>query len=290
MPQKRVIACLIVKGGIVVQSIGFRRYLPVGRAEIAARYLDAWGVDEIVLVDTDASPEGRLIDPALVGRVAGDIFVPLAVGGGIRSVDDIRALLNAGADKVVLNRTAVEAPRVVSEAARIFGTQCVVASLDARRIGGAHYEVFIDSGRQATGQGPPALARSLEDAGAGELLLNSIDRDGSRRGYDLDLVLPVAGAVNVPVICFGGAGHPAHLLEALRRDEVSAAAAGNFLHYTEHSVAVIKSYLRKHGIDVRTEHPGGYLASEHAPDGRLAKRDEAELDRQIFEHVQEEFI
>ena len=165
---KRVIACLFLKGGRVVQSIGFNRYLPVGRADIAARFLDSWGIDEIMLIDMDARREGRLIDLATVERVSSNIFVPLTVGGGVTSTADFRSLLSAGADKIAANRAFYDNRKLVRDAADMFGNQCVVASIDARRSGTTGtYEAMLDSARTATGVTPWHLARDLEKAGAG---------------------------------------------------------------------------------------------------------------------------
>lgn len=290
MPKKRVIACLVVKDRVVVQSLGFRTYLPVGRPEVAARFLDHWGVDEIILLDIAASAEGRLIDPALVRRVSQACFVPVAAGGGIRSVDDVRTLLQSGADKVSINRLAIEDIDGVREAVRVFGSQCVIASIDARRDEDGQHRVYGMSGRRPTAFRPASLARRLEEAGVGEILLNSIDRDGSKKGYDLALIDDVAAAVNIPVIAIGGAGHPIHLVDALRRDTVSAAAAANFFHFSEHSVALTKSYLRHKGIDIRLDSPANYEEFEFCDDGRIAKREDSYLEDLVFKYIPEETI
>ena len=289
MSKKRIIAVLVLRRGIVVQSIGFARYLPVGRPEIAARFLSDWGIDEIVLVDIEASGQQRLISPEVVARVAEAVFVPLTVGGGIRDVDDVHALIKAGADKVVINRLAVDDGGKVSEAVRHFGSQCIVVSVDVRSVDG-QYRVFADSGRRDTGLDVVSHARRIEQIGAGEILLNSIDRDGARNGYDLTLGDMVGGAVRIPVILQGGAGHPAHIADALAREGISAAAAANFLHYTEHSVATIKSFVRRQGIDLRSDSFAAYDGYRFDTDGRIAKQAEPDLARQIFEYFPEEVI
>ena len=290
MSKKRIIACLVVRHGIVVQSIGFRRYLPVGRPEIAARFLNDWGVDEIILLDITAIAEGRAVDPEMVRRVARGCYVPLAVGGGIRSIADMRAVLQAGADKICVNSLAVENPSLLTEAAGVFGDQCLIASIDVRCTA-AGYEIFASGGSRPTGLAPAAYVRRLAKAGVGEILLNSIDRDGSRLGYDLELIDTVAPAVGIPVIVLGGAGRPEHLREALGREHVSAAAAANLWHYTEHSVATIKAYLRAHGVDVRYDSLANYTRSTLATaDGRLEKRSEHELEEMVFEYIPDEVI
>ncbi len=240
---KRLIGCLFLKGGRVVQSIGFRRYLPVGRPEIAARYLNSWGIDELALIDMDARREGRLIALDIVERVSDNIFVPLTVGGGIVSTADIRSLLSVGADKVVANRAFFDDRKLVRDAAEMFGNQCVVASVDARRNSAGGYEVMLDNATTGTGVTPWDMARALEQAGAGEILLNAVDCDGARTGYDLALGRRVVAATSLPVIGLGGAGHPDHVRSAL--EVYAAAAAANFWHYTEHSVAIVKAFAAR---------------------------------------------
>lgn len=289
MPKKRIIASLIVKGGIVVQSIGFRRYLPVGRPEIAARFLDDWGVDEIALLDIDATPEGRVIDPELVRRVSESCYVPVTAGGGIRTVDDIRGLLRAGADKIAVNCIATEDIEMVREASRVFGAQCIIGSIDAKRDDGG-WRVYTRSGHKDCGVDPATFAQTLEQAGVGEILLNSIDRDGAKSGFDLDLIRHVTAGIGVPLIACGGAGKPEHLADVLALDDVSAAAAANFIHFTEHSVAVAKSRLRDGGVDVRLDSHAAYTGFDVNGDGRLMKLPDRELLDQYFEFIEEEVI
>lgn len=289
MANKRVIACLFVKAGRVVQSIGFGRYLPVGRPEIAARFLDAWGVDEIALVDIEARREGLSIDPALVARVADNIFAPLSAGGGIASVEQIRTLLSAGADKVVVNRACHDNPRLVTQAAEMFGNQCLVASVDVR-IREGRYEVMLDRATVPTGLPPWEHAASLERAGAGEILLNAVDRDGSGTGYDLELAARTAAATSLPIILLGGAGSPAHVAEALASPAVAAAAAGNFWHYTEHSVAVAKAFCARGGGAVRRDATVTYGEFDFRADGRIAKLSDAVLEERVFEVLEEDVV
>jgi cyclase len=290
MSKKRLIACLVVRNGWVVQSLGFKRYLPVGRPEIAARFLDHWGVDEIILVDITASGENRCIDPEMVTRVSESCHVPLAVGGGIRTTAEMRQTLQAGADKICVNSAAIANPRLLSEAALMFGDQCVIASVDVRRTDSGH-EVFANGGTSSTGMNPVDWVRELARWGAGEILLNSIDHDGMRCGYNLDLIDAVAPAVDIPVIVMGGAGHPGHIRDVLTRDHVMAAAAANFLHYTEHSVAVIKAFLKTAGLDVRCDSLAGYSRRAFSADtGRLEKLDETELEEMSFKYIQDEVI
>jgi cyclase len=284
---KRLIGCLFLKGGRVVQSIGFRRYLPVGRPEIAARYLDSWGIDELALIDMDARREGRLIALDIVERVSDNIFVPLTVGGGIVSTADIRSLLSVGADKVVANRAFFDDRKLVRDAAEMFGNQCVVASVDARRNAAGGYEVMLDNATTGTGVTPWDLARALEEAGAGEILLNAVDCDGARTGYDLALGRRVVAATSLPVIGLGGAGHPDHVRSAL--EVYAAAAAANFWHYTEHSVAVVKAFAARQA-SVRCGAAMTYGEFASLPDGRLAKLPADTLEERVFELLDEEAI
>lgn len=288
--KRRLIACLMLRHGIVVQSIGFRKYLPVGRADIAARFLDDWGVDEIALLDMTASREGRLIDQELVAKVAASCRVPLTVGGGIASVEDVRALIRAGADKVSLNRAALENPALLGAAAEQFGIQCLVASIDVKRDAEGAAQVHADGGRINTGQDPAAFARQCEAAGAGEILLNAIHRDGQGAGYDIELVESVSRAVSIPVIALGGAGAPDHFAALFGQTTASAAAAGNMLHYTEHSVAIVKSALRQQDMDIRLDSEADYRHITILPDGRVNRRPENELAAEIFEYIPKEII
>ena len=179
---------LLIKEGIVVQSINFKQYLPVGVPTIAVEYLDRWGIDEIVLLDIDATPESRRPKYEKVVEYAKHCQVPLAVGGGITDLSDIENLILSGADKVVINTAVVENPDLIHQGARLFGDQCMVVAIDVRRLGGRRYEAFTHSGTRPTGYDPFQLAKTAEDRGAGEIFLNSIDRDGSRKGYDLELI------------------------------------------------------------------------------------------------------
>ena len=292
MPKKRVIAAILVKNGWTVQSIGFSHYLPVGRPEIAARFFSSWGADEILLLDISASHDGTMIDPALVSRVAGEVYVPLTVGGGIRSVDDVRRVVQAGADKVSINLGAFEAPDQVRAAAEAFGDQCIVGAMDVRRGADGRAMVLADGGRRDTGLDAGTHAQNLAAMDVGEILVNSIDRDGAGAGFDIDAIQSVAqSAQRVPIIALGGAGDPSHLYEVLRLEEVSAAAVGNFFHYTEHAISSAKAYLHQKGLDVRMESWADYsLLSFSDADGRIRKRPEDQLSDEIFEFIPEEII
>jgi len=251
----RIIPCLDVKAGRVVKGVQFLDLVDAGDpVEIAARY-DAEGADELCFLDITASHEERPIILDVVARTAERVFMPLTVGGGVRTVDDVRALLKAGADKVSINTAAVARPAFVREAAERFGTQCVVVAIDARRRApddpGRGWEVFTHGGRTPTGLDAVAWAGEMEAAGAGEILLTSMDRDGTRLGYDLELTRAVVERVGIPVIASGGAGSLAHLHEGLTAGRASAALVASLFHYGEHSVREAKAYLRERGVAVR---------------------------------------
>lgn len=291
MLKKRIVASLVVKNGVVVQSFGFVKYLPVGSVAVAAEFLNKWGIDEIVILDIDATRQKKEPDFNMVSKIAERIFVPLTVGGGIRSLDDIRKLIHWGADKIAINKTALQDHGFIKKAARVFGAQCVVVSMDVKINGQGRYEVFSDSGSVATGLDPVKWAKQVEGLGAGEILLTSIERDGSKKGYDLDLAGKVAAAVRIPVIACGGAGRPSHFMEAFAKGNASAAAAGNFFHFTEHSPVIAKAYLRKMGIDVRLDTFVDYkdIGFDKRLE-RILKRPDSYLEKIRFEYQPEEII
>lgn len=291
MFKNRVIASLTVRNGIVVQSIGFKKYLPIGRVDIAVEFLSRWAIDEIILLDIDASAQGRHPDFEIVRRAAAKNYVPLTVGGGIKTIDDIMRLIHSGADKVSINKVVFDNPGFVREASDVFGCQCIVVSIDAKKNGKGAYEVYADSGRTPKGLDPAKWAKRAEELGAGEILINSIDRDGSKTGYDIPLIRSVSDAVSIPVIACGGAGHPAHFLDGIKDGKVSAVCAGNYFHFTEHSPITSKAYLLRHGIkEIRLDSYANYKEVDFTEDGRIAKRDEDYLEKLMFEILPEEVI
>ncbi len=289
MLNKRLIAALIVKEGIVVQSIGFCRYLPVGRPEIAVEWLNNWGIDEIVLLDISATPQKRDPDYAMIERVSRKCFAPLTVGGGIHRVEHIRALLRHGADKIVVNTAAIKGPQLIQEASDVFGNQCVVVSLDVRYKAG-RYEVCGNSGQDPTGKDPVSMAREAQRLGAGEIFLNSIDRDGFKEGYDLKLIRAVVEAVTIPVIACGGVGGPRHFLQGFVEGKATAVAAGNYFHFIQHSPIVAKAYLKKNGIDMRIDTYSQYDGFDFDEMGRICKRDDEYLNNLRFQYQPKEVI
>jgi cyclase len=279
MLAKRIIPCLDVHAGRVVKGINFVNLRDAGDPVEQAQVYDAEGADELVFLDITASHEGRDIILSVVRGVADAVFIPFTVGGGIRGVDDIRAILLAGADKVSINTAAVENPELITEGARRFGSQCIVVAIDARRaresgkqeireagsqetkrpdslvadsLIPAHWQVYTHGGRRPTGLDAVTWARQAEAHGAGEILLTSMDRDGTQDGYDIELTRAVAEAVSIPVIASGGAGQLEHFHAALTAGKADAALAASLFHYRTLSVGQVKTYLRERGVLVRT--------------------------------------
>ncbi len=250
MHYKRVIPCLDVDGGRVVKGVGFVDLRDAGDpVELAARY-DAAGADELVLLDITATSDKRATVVELARRAADELFIPFTIGGGIRSVADAQAVLDAGADKISVNSAAMARPQLIGELERTFGSQCVVLAIDAKRTALGAWEAHVAGGRQATGQDAVAWAREAVERGAGEILLTSMDRDGTSLGYDLGLTAAVADTVSVPVIASGGAGALEHLTEALRAG-ADAVLCASIFHYGQHTVAEVKRHLVDDGISVR---------------------------------------
>jgi len=248
---KRVIPCLDVDAGRVVKGTRFLDLRDAGDpVELAARY-DAEGADELVFLDITATVEGRGATLEVIARTAEQVFIPLTVGGGVRSEEDVRALLRAGADKVAINTAAVRDPDLLTRCAERFGTQCIVIAIDARR-SGSGWEVFVDAGRTPTGLDAVAwAAEATARRGAGEVLLTSMDRDGTGEGYDLELLRAVAEAVPVPVVASGGAGRLEHFAEALTEGHADAVLAASRFHFEELTIAAVKEHLASRGIPVR---------------------------------------
>ena len=248
---KRIIPCLDVDNGRVVKGVRFLDIRDAGDpVEIARRY-DQQGADEITFLDITASSDNRETMVHVVEAMASEVFIPLTVGGGIRKVEDVRRMLNAGADKVAINTAAVSRPEFVKEAADHFGSQCIVVAIDAKQTGPDKWEVFTDGGRKATGLDAIAWAKKMTEFGAGEILLTSMDRDGTKDGFDLKLTRAVCDAVSIPVIASGGVGNLDHLVEGVRTGHADAVLAASIFHFGEYTVGQAKQRMAAAGIEVR---------------------------------------
>ena len=251
MLLKRIIPCLDVAGGRVGKGIHFRQLRDQGDPVVMARAYSDQGADELVFLDIEAAPQQRATLVDIVERTARSVFIPFTVGGGIRDVDEIRTLLRAGADKVSIQTAAVQRPALITEAARLYGSQCIVVAIDAKRETDAGWRVYTHGGRQVTDLDAIGWAMDAERRGAGEILLTSIDADGTQNGYDLPLTRAVANAVQIPVIASGGAGHPKDLAAVLTEGQADAALAASIFHEGVFPIADTKRYLREHGVPVR---------------------------------------
>lgn len=251
MYAKRIIPCLDVKNGRVVKGMSFVNLVDAGDPVESAMQYDRQGADELVFLDITASSDSRAITIDMVEKVANAIFIPFTVGGGIRSVDDFNALLRAGADKVSVNSAAVHRPELISEAAYKFGSQCVVAAIDAKRKGNGTWEVYINGGRKPVGLDAVEWAVRCEQLGAGEILLTSMDEDGQKKGYDLALTKAVSEKVGIPVIASGGAGALEHFYDAFTEGKADAVLAASLFHFGEIPIPELKQYLHRKGIPVR---------------------------------------
>lgn len=251
MLKVRVMPTLLFKDVGLVKGEGFDSWRRIGSAMQAIKVYNMREVDELVFLDITATRDGRAPDFATIDELADECFMPLAVGGGVRTVEDVQQLLRVGADKVVINTAAVESPELIAQVSQRFGAQCVVVSIDAKRHDDGRYEVYTRSGTIPTGLHPAALARQLEGLGAGEILITSIQRDGTMTGYDLELTREVSEAVSIPVIASGGAGCYAHFAEALSVGKASAVAAASIFYFTQQTPLEAKQYLKEQNIEVR---------------------------------------
>ena len=247
---KRIIACLDVRDGCVVKGVQFESLRDAGNPADLARRYNADGIDELVMLDVTATTEGRRALEATISEVSRELFIPLAVGGGIRSEADAAAIIDAGADKVSVNSAAIADPALLTRLASRYGSQAVVVAIDAKR-GEAGFDVFARSGKAPTGRDAVEWAVEAEDRGAGEVLLTSIDRDGARTGFDCELTAAVSTAVSIPVIASGGAGSFDHFREVFTVGRADAALAASVFHFSEHAVSELKAFLRDHGVSMR---------------------------------------
>lgn len=247
---KRIIPCLDVTAGRVVKGVNFVELKDAGDpVEIARRY-DREGADELTFLDITASSDERDIILHIIEAVAEQVFIPLTVGGGVRQVEDVRRLLNAGADKISINTAAVVNPQLVQEAADRYGSQCIVVAIDAKRVGSG-WEVFTHGGRKPTGLDALEWAAKMQQLGAGELLLTSMDRDGTKSGFDLELTRAISDAVDIPIIASGGVGNLQHLVDGVKVGHADAVLAASIFHFGEYTLGEAKEYMRRQGVEVR---------------------------------------
>lgn len=252
MLTKRIIPCLDVLGGRVVKGIQFVNLIDAGDPVQCAAAYDKAGADELVFLDITASSDSRDIMLDVVSLVAEHVFIPFTVGGGVRTVEDFRRILLAGADKIGVNSAALKRPELITEAAMRFGSQCVVAAIDAKkRVDGSGWDVYLNGGRVNTGRDAVEWAHEAEKRGAGEILLTSMDRDGTKAGYDIELTKAVSEAVGIPVIASGGAGKPEHFKDAIIEGKADAVLAASLFHFGEMKIPELKNYLKSQGISVR---------------------------------------
>lgn len=254
MLTKRIIPCLDVKDGRVVKGVKFLDLVDAGDPVEAAKAYNKSGADELVFLDITATSEARKTVVDMVSRVANEVFIPFSVGGGIRKIEDIREVLNAGADKVSLNSAAVQNPHLIREAAEKFGSQCIIVAIDVRKNPEGWYETYIAGGRKATGIDAVQWAKKATGLGAGEILLTSMDKDGTKSGYDIEITEKIANTVDVPVIASGGAGKYEHFLEALTKGKAEAVLAASLFHFGHITVGELKEYLKNNNIPVRTDY------------------------------------
>jgi len=250
---KRIIPCLDVTAGRVVKGVNFVELRDAGDpVEIARRY-DEQGADELTFLDITATSDGRDLILHIIEAVASQVFIPLTVGGGVRTVDDVRRLLNAGADKISINSSAIANPQMVQDAAQKYGSQCIVVAIDAKKSGDDKWEVFTHGGRKPTGLDVVAWAQKMESLGVGEILLTSMDRDGTRSGFDLELTRSVSDAVSIPVIASGGVGGLQDLADGIKIGRADAVLAASIFHYGQHTVQEAKRFMSGQGIPMRLE-------------------------------------
>ena len=248
---KRIIPCLDVKNGRVVKGINFVDLIDAGDPTEQAKFYSENGADEICFLDITASNENRNIILEVVKKTSEQCFVPLTVGGGVRNLDDISNLLSSGADKVSINTAAVKNKSIIKKSAENFGSQCIVIAIDAKKISENKWEVFSNGGRNPSGKDAISYAKEVEELGAGEILLTSMDRDGTKKGYDLELTKKISSSVNIPVIASGGVGNLDHLYDGFKKGKASAALAASIFHFGEFSIQDVKRYLDSKGIPVR---------------------------------------
>ncbi|WP_291399328.1 HisA/HisF-related TIM barrel protein [Daejeonella sp.] len=289
MLKKRLIAILPLFNGIVVQSINFNRYLPVGKPEVCIDFLNKWGVDEIVAIDITARRKHSTVNFEQIKRVSEYCFVPLTVGGGINEIEDIDRLLQCGADKISINNNLFSNPDLISKAAKKYGDQCVVASIDVTKNENGYY-IYSYLSNLVTNIPLDEALRIAIGSGVGELLINAVHRDGTYKGYDIELFNEVCSKVRVPVLACGGAKNAYCMIDLFNKTNVSAACAGNFFHFSEHSVNTSKRLLIDNKIGIRLETHANYCLNSFDSNGRLLKKSDETLEKLLYLKIEKEII
>ena len=279
MLKNRLVACLLLRDGLIVQSIGFAKYLPIGRPKFPIEFVAKWDVDEIILLDITASKKAQGPNFDVIKLLSRSCFVPLTVGGGIKTISDAANLIRSGADKVSLNLGALDNPGLISEISNSFGSQCVVVSIDCKKGDDGCYWVYADSGKKSYSIEAEVWAQEAQAAGAGEIFLNSIDRDGSRLGFDIQLIKKITSSVSIPVIACGGAGNFSHFSQAILYGGADAVSAANIFHHVEHSTILAKAHLLRDGVNVRLDSEAHYKNREFDINGRLKMIDAIVLEK-----------
>lgn len=290
MIKKRLGAAVLVRDGIVVQSIGFSKYLPVGKPPVALEFLNKWGVDEILLLDISATENNRSVDPVMVQEASAKCFVPLTVGGGISDVGQVDHLLRAGADRVVLNNIMFKDISVAGDIAQKYGDQCVVACLDVIKNENGSYGIYDHLNKVSYSDDPVATAVKFQNAGVGELMIQCVDRDGRKTGFDEEISNMICSAVHIPVLILGGAGKPSHFRDIFNNTPVSGAYAGNYFHFTEHSVITTKAFINETEEIVRLDTHADYKDAGINAYNRLGKRSDDYLEHLLYLKIEKEVI
>ena len=277
MLKKRLVACLIIKDGLIVQSVGFKNYFPIGKPNFSIEFIARWDVDEIILLDISNEKNNK--NYSQLKLFIKKCFVPITYGGGIKSMQDVHNIINSGADRISINTNAINNPNFIEEIAAIYGEQCVVVSIDYKVEEDGKKQVYTRSGTEATGLEVSNWIKQCENLGAGEILLNSIERDGRGNGYDIDTIREVTSIVNIPVIVCGGVGKFSDFSEGIISGGASAVAAGNLFHYVEHSTIIAKANMLKNGVKVRLNKIAQYKDRKFDKNGRLIMLNNEQLEK-----------
>jgi imidazole glycerol-phosphate synthase subunit HisF len=289
MLKKRIAACLPVYNGVVVQSIQFSKFLPVGKPAIALEFLNKWGIDEIILLDITSRKNSAPLNFEMIKEASKKCHVPLTVGGGINSLTDVEQLMHCGADKVSLNRALFDNPKLITSIAKAYGDQCAVVSIDSIK-SDKQYKVYNYLGRSVINMTPAEAALKATELGAGEIFINSVNKDGTYQGYDIELVNSICDAVHVPVSAAGGAKNADDMLKLIQQTNVSAACAGNFFHFSEHSVNITKRFLYNNQVDLRLETHADYAENKMDDKLRLSKKEDSVLEHLLYIRIEKEII